>query len=171
MSQEASPPTTTSSRASPARRPGRPQDNVAVLLREPFLAFIAELLRRLHDVGYDDLRVSHLVVFQHLDPDGSRITELAAKAQMAKPSMAYLVEYLEEAGYLQRVPDPRDGRARLIQLTERGWKRTNDAYDLIDAMNAELVSAIGARSMTNLHRLLTSLGTITAPWRDGDIRT
>ena len=171
MRQEASPHATTSRRAGPARWPSRPEHNVAPLLREPFLAFIAELLRRLHAIGYDDLRVAHLVVFQHLDPAGSRITELAAKAQMAKPSMAYLVESLEKAGYLERVPDPSDGRARLVQLTARGRKRTNDAYDLIDTMNAELTSALGEGSMTTLHRLLISLGTITAPWRDGDSRT
>ncbi|GAC1596014.1 MAG: hypothetical protein NVS3B21_19530 [Acidimicrobiales bacterium] len=163
VSQETSTPAT---EGNLPRRPGRPQNNLAPLLRDPFHAFIAELLRRLHEVGYDDLRVAHLVVFQHLEPEGSRVTDLAAKAQMTKPSMAYLVESLEKAGYLHRVADPRDGRARLVQLTERGWKRTEDAYDLIDAMNAELSSAIGAGSMNTLHRLLTSLGRITGSWRE-----
>ncbi|MDQ3680613.1 MAG: MarR family transcriptional regulator [Actinomycetota bacterium] len=137
-------------------------------MREPFLAFIAELFRRLQEAGYGDLRISHLVVFQHIDPPGSRVTELAAKAQMTKPSMAYLVEYLEAAGYVERLPDPSDGRARLVHLTERGWKQIEDALDIIANMEAELAAAMRPGQLATLRRLLTSLGAIAAPWRYGD---
>ena len=147
------------------RTVARPDPNVAILLREPFLAFISELLRRLRVAGYDDLRTAHLVVFQHIDPDGSRVTDLAAKAQMTKPSMAYLVEYLEETGYLERLPDPTDGRARLVRLTARGWQQVEDALDIIAGMEAELAAAVGPNKMASLRRLLTSLGAITASWR------
>jgi DNA-binding MarR family transcriptional regulator len=154
-----------------ARRADRPDPNVAILLREPFLAFIAELLGRLHDAGYNDLRVAHLVVFQQIAPEGSRITELAAKAQMTKPSMAYLVEYLEEAGYLERGRDPSDGRARLVRLTARGWQQVEDALDIIAEMEAELASALSPGEMVALRRVLIALGTITAPWRAGHSAT
>lgn len=150
-----------------APRAGRPDPNLAILLREPFLAFIAELFRRLQQAGYGDLRISHLVVFQHIDPAGSRLTELAAKAQMTKPSMGYLVEYLEAAGYVERLPDPSDGRARLVHLTERGWKQIEDALDIIAEMEAELGAAMRPAQLTTLRRLLTSLGAIAAPWRHG----
>jgi DNA-binding MarR family transcriptional regulator len=148
-----------------APRQERPDPNVAILLREPFLAFIAELFRRLQDAGYGDLRISHLVVFQHIDPAGSRITELAAKAQMTKPSMAYLVEYLETTGYVERLPDPRDGRARLVHLTERGWRQIEDALDIIADMEAELGAEMRPGQLATLRRLLTSLGAVAARWR------
>ena len=167
MSQEPKP-----IRPFPRSSPGpRPDPNLAILLREPFLAFISELLRRLHGAGYDDLRIAHLVVFQHIDPEGSRITELAAKAQMAKPSMAYLVEHLEEAGYLERGPDPTDGRARLVRLTARGWQEVEDALDIIAEMEAELASALGRRRMVTLRRLLGELATLVAPWRSSKTDT
>ena len=167
MSQEVGTTTSSSGRGSEARRHHRPDPNLAILLREPFLAFIAELLRRLHDAGYDDLRIAHLVVFQHIDPEGSRITDLAAKAQMAKPSMAYLVEHLEAVGYLERYRDPTDGRARLVRLTARGWQQVEDALDIIAGMEAELASALRPERMASLRRLLTALGTIEMPWRSG----
>ena len=151
---------------SDAPRRDRPDPNIAILLREPFFDFLDELLRRLHRAGYDDLRVAHLAVFQHLDPAGSRITDLAAKAQMTKPSMAYLVEYLEEKGYFERVPDPTDGRARLVQPTERGWQQFEDALDIIAEMEAELAAALRPREMATLRNTLASLGTITSAWRD-----
>ena len=143
----------------------RPDPNVAILLREPFRGFISELLRRLHRAGYTDLRVAHLAVFQHIDPAGSRITDLAAKAQVAKPSMSYLVEHLEQAGYVTRVPDPGDGRARLIQLTPRGWKQIEDALEIIVGMESELAAGLGPRRMAALRDLLADLGSITAYWR------
>ena len=141
---------------------------MAILLREPFLAFIAELFRRLQEAGYGDLRISHLVVFQHIDPAGSRVTELAAKAQMTKPSMAYLVQYLEAAGYVERLPDPSDGRARLVHLTKRGWHQIEDALDIISDMEAELAAAMRPGQIATLRRLLTSLGAIAARWRHGN---
>lgn len=156
-----------STKAAPPGRPDRPDPNVAILLREPFLGFIAELLRRLHEAGYGDLRISHLVVFQHIDPHGSRLTDLAAKAQMTKPSMAYLVQYLEAAGYVERRPDPSDGRARLAHLTRRGWQQVEDALDIIADMEAELAAALRPGQLATLRQLLTSLGAIAAPWRSG----
>lgn len=148
----------------PRARP-RPDPNVGILLREPFLAFSAELLRRLNDVGHPDLRTSHLVVFQHIDPDGSRVTDLAAKAQMTKPSMTYLVESLEAAGYLDRVPDPTDGRARLVRLTALGWQEVEDALDIIADLEAELGAQLGRGRMQTLRRLLADLAGTTAAWR------
>lgn len=134
------------------------------MLREPFLAFSAELLDRLHVAGYTDLRAAHLVVFQHIDPAGSRITDLAAKAQMAKPSMAYLVSHLEQCGYLERTPDPDDGRARLVRLTERGWREVDEALEIIADMERELASAIGPTKLATLRRLLSELDDATGRW-------
>ena len=165
MGQDLSPANGASRRAGTGGRRGRPDPNLIILLREPFFALIAELLRRLHAAGYEDLRVSHLVVFQHIDPAGSRITDMAAKAQIAKPSMAYLVEYLEQAGYVDRVPDPSDGRARLVQLTARGWQQIEDALDIIADMEAELGAALRSGQVVTLRRLLTNVGTVTATWR------
>lgn len=171
MSQEGAASNSSSRRTGVVGPADRPDPNLAILLREPFLAFISELLRRLHDAGYDDLRIAHLVVFQHIDPEGSRVTDLAAKAQMAKPSMSYLVEHLEDAGYLERLPDPSDGRARLVRLTDRGWQEVEDALDIIAGMEAELASAMRPERIGSLRRLLSALGTITEPWRAGEART
>lgn len=63
--------------------------------------FSEHLLERLNRAGYEDLRPAHLMVFQHIDPVGSRVTDLAAKAQMTKPSMAYLLKELERRGYVE----------------------------------------------------------------------
>jgi len=143
----------------------RPDPNIGMLFREPYLAFSAELLRRLNALGHRELRAAHLVVFQHIDPAGSRLTDLAARAQMTKPSMAYLVEHLEKSGYVTRVPDPTDGRARLVRLTARGWEEIEDALDIIAGLEEELGAALGAARLGTLRELLHEAAAFTSAWR------
>ncbi|MBO3744745.1 MarR family transcriptional regulator [Streptosporangiaceae bacterium NEAU-GS5] len=66
------------------------------------------------------LRAVHAQVFEGLDPGGTRLTALAERAQMSHQAMGAMVDELVDHGYLERVPDPADRRARLIQPTERG---------------------------------------------------
>jgi DNA-binding MarR family transcriptional regulator len=59
-------------------------------------------------------------VFPFVPPEGIQIRDLAIRAGVRKQTMAQSVDQLEQAGYLERRPNPRDGRSRLIVLTERG---------------------------------------------------
>src|SRR5437016_2554535 len=79
-----------------------------------------ELVARLATAGFADFRAAHGRVFENLDPHGSRLSALAARAQMTHQSMSELVAALESAGYVERVADPADGRAKLICLTPLG---------------------------------------------------
>jgi DNA-binding MarR family transcriptional regulator len=49
-----------------------------------------------------------------------RITELAAAERVAQPSMTVLVSRLERRGWVERRPDPDDGRAVVAAITETG---------------------------------------------------
>src|SRR3977135_4145347 len=77
-------------------------------------------LRALLDAGFDDWTLAQCRVFQRIAPDGSRLTDLAEQAQMSKQSAGVLVDQLERLGYVRRVCDPADGRARLIVIEQRG---------------------------------------------------
>ena len=70
--------------------------------------------------GYGDIGAAHLAVFQYPSPRGMRVTELAERAGMSRQAMTYLIAELEERSYVERRPDPLDGRASLVDLTERG---------------------------------------------------
>ncbi len=63
---------------------------------------------------------SHSAVFAQIKPEGSRLTELARGANMSPQAMGELVDELVEMEYVVRRPDPTDGRAKLIVLTEKG---------------------------------------------------
>lgn len=49
-----------------------------------------------------------------------RITELAAEERVTQPAITLLVNRLTERGWVQRIPDPSDGRAVLVSLTPAG---------------------------------------------------
>lgn len=99
-----------------------------------------------------------------IGPEGTRLTELAARARVTKQTAAHLVGELERAGYVERIADPSDGRARLIRLTPA-------AEPLIEAANAAVseeltrwCAHLGARAMRDLEQALTKLREITDPW-------
>jgi DNA-binding MarR family transcriptional regulator len=53
-------------------------------------------------------------------PDGARISELQQDVLLTQTGMSRLIARLERRGLVERANDPDDGRARRIQLTERG---------------------------------------------------
>ncbi len=127
---------------------------LGALLRLPLRALTARVAADLAAAGFSDLRPAHFAVFQHLDPAGSRLTDVAARAQMTKQSMGALVDDLEGWGYVERVPDPADGRARILRRTGRGWAVERAARASIRAFEAEWELRVGAERMRQFRRVL-----------------
>ncbi|HYY55205.1 MAG TPA: MarR family transcriptional regulator [Candidatus Dormibacteraeota bacterium] len=82
-------------------------------------------------------------MFARIDEDGTRLTELAERAAMTKQSMGELVDDLVARGYLERTPDPRDARARIVRPTARGRRHLRDARKVVGEVEAELERRIG----------------------------
>src|SRR5213080_1713119 len=135
--------------------------NVGILLRDPYQEVVRRVSAGLVDAGFDDLRPAHTAVFQHVEADGSRLTALAERAQITKQSMGYLVDYLEERGYLERRPDPTDRRVTLICLTDRGWDQIRAALRIIGTIEEEWGSRLGETRMQQLRELLGDLRQLT----------
>jgi DNA-binding MarR family transcriptional regulator len=133
--------------------------NIGILLRDPVQEIVRRVSAGLAAAGFDDLRPAHTVVFQHIEADGSRLTELADRAQITKQSMGYLVDYLEGRGYVERRDDPTDRRATLICLTERGWEQVRAALAIIASIEKEWTGRLGKRRMEDLRSALAELGT------------
>jgi DNA-binding MarR family transcriptional regulator len=137
----------------------RAPENIGVLLREPFLALTEHIHQRLAEAGYAEIRPAHGNVLQFLDDDGTRVSVLAERAQMSKQSMAELVAHLEEHGYVERVPDPSDGRAKLVRATRRGRASYPVALAAIAEAEAGWTERLGEAKMRRLRKLLEELST------------
>jgi DNA-binding MarR family transcriptional regulator len=132
-------------------------ENLAILLREPFRAMTDRLQRRLAERGHPQVRAAHGAVLQFLDDAGTRVGVLAERAAMTKQSMAELVAHLEAHGYVERIPDPADGRARLVRATARGREVFGLARELVEEVDRELAETMGAKKMRRLRALLEEL--------------
>lgn len=120
--------------------------------------FTTRWYQRLVDLGYLDIRPAHGRIFQYIEDEGSNLVELAERAQLTKQSVAELVVQLEAAGYIERVPDPRDKRAKLIRTTERGEKLFVDTWRIIREIEADWTQRLGAAGMESLRVALSVVG-------------
>jgi DNA-binding MarR family transcriptional regulator len=130
---------------------GIPFDVLSERVREGFTA-----------AGFTDLPPAHTGVLRALGPDGERVTDLARRMGTTKQATGYLVEALVRRGYLERAPDPSDGRAQIVRRTARGWAVNRTAREVVAQVQAEWTAALGAQRMAllldALRALVESLG-------------
>jgi DNA-binding MarR family transcriptional regulator len=111
--------------------------------------------------GYGDIRDPHLQIFGNIRTGSIRLTTLAARAQLSLAATSELVNDLATLGYLTRRPDPQDGRAKLIELTDRGRALLADAGERVADIETRWSALVGdadfAHMCATMQRLLDAL--------------
>jgi DNA-binding MarR family transcriptional regulator len=107
--------------------------------------------------GYDDLNAAHVGLWRYPGLDGLRPSQLADRAGITKQSVNDLLGHLEGHGYLGRVPDSADGRARVIRLTSKGRRLERTIYAEAGAAQLKIAEILGARRLDQLHSSLELL--------------
>ncbi len=107
------------------------------LLRHTNHRMVDEITARLEASGFPDSPPSFHPIFENIDPEGTRLTVLATRAGLTHQSVGEVVAELERRGYVERIPDPTDGRAKLVRLTEHGRALVRAAIQHIDAIERE----------------------------------
>ena len=118
---------------------------------------VDELHRRLADEGHAEIRPGHGCVFRFIEPDGSRLTEIAARSGLTKQAVGEVVSDLERLGYLERVPDSSDGRAKLLRLTARGREGVRAAERIFDDIEARWGERFGQERIALLRQTLEEI--------------
>lgn len=118
--------------------------------------------------GYADFTLAQARISARIGPDGTRLGDLAEQAQVSKQTATALVDRLEAAGYVERVVDPSDARARLVRIAARGRGLIPIAREEEAKINAEWTAHLGVRRMRQLRAALELLREITDPYEDGD---
>ena len=139
--------------------------NTGLLLFLPYRAMEQRVLSAVTGAGFADVTLAQARVFQRIAPGGSRLTDLAEQAQITKQSAGFLVDQLERAGYVERVPDPTDARARLVRIAARGEAVLPVAAAAVAAVESEWAEHVGPRRMRELRDTLGRLREITEPYR------
>ena len=149
-----------------------PSDRLAIgqLLGRLLREFRIELFAPAAAHGYADMRQPYMHIFGNVGIDGIRLTDLAARAQLSLATTSGLVSELQQLGYLERRPDPRDGRAKLIFPTRRGRQVLDDAGDRVAEIEQHWSELLGpgcfdamCRTMQDLLDRLTATTAGTPP--------
>lgn len=130
--------------------------NTVSMLGQAYNVLGFQIVEGVVGAGYPQ-KPKHSAVFAQIDPQGSRLTQLAARANMTPQAMGELVDELEQLGYLVRQPDPNDRRAKLIVLTERGRDCVSAGRETIEGIEERLSEILGASGHRTLRRLLSRL--------------
>ena len=141
------------------------RQNLGLLCFYPSRAMEARLFAALAAAGFDDMTPAQGRIAARIGPDGTRLTDLAEQALVTKQTAGHLVDQLERAGYVRRVADPTDGRARLVQMAERGRDVVALARRIEREVEAEWTAYLGEETAGQLRAALERLREITDPYR------
>ena len=143
-----------------------PQPHVGVLFLVAHRAMEQRVLERVQQSGHPVTQAQGRLAAR-IGPDGTRLTELAAAAQVTKQTAGSLVDQLEKAGYVERVPDPTDARARLVRLAPRGLEVVEVARGVEAEIRSEWEDHLGAPAYAELEATMARLREITDPYAPG----
>ena len=134
---------------------------IGLLLRLVYQHYAQDIDAALRQAGFDDIRPGAANVFPFVPAEGITVSRLAELARVRKQSMAQAVDQLERTGYVERRPNPRDHRSRLVFLTERGAgvpPVTHAAAQRVEERWAQLISPAEFETLrVSLLRLLAVL--------------
>lgn len=117
-------------------------------------ALVADLVSAAAERGFPEVRVSHNAVFATLQAEGSRVSDMAARAGITKQSLAAIVRDLEGAGLVTVSPDLSDGRAKVVKYTDRGLQCARGGAAYLREVEDALASLIGRDRLDDLRELL-----------------
>jgi len=131
--------------------------NIGQPLTEIAKDFQRRALARFAERGHVGLQPAHTAVITNVSLEGTRLTELARRASMTKQGMGQLVDEVERLGYVERVPDPTDSRAKIVRFSERGRQLMADGVEIGELIQGEYARLISRRRLKILHDTLDDL--------------
>jgi DNA-binding MarR family transcriptional regulator len=147
------------------KKPAEPTTRIPVtgLWDAALNSFLDEFRAQLEATEYSDIRPTHGCVFRFVRDDGMRLTRLAELASITKQSAGEIVDDLAQRGYVERVPDPADKRAKLICLTDRGREAQAKGFALFGDVERRWIERFGARRWDAMRTLLEDIVMAEAP--------
>lgn len=139
---------------------------VGAMMRVALYWVLEQIYAGVHDAGFTDLSPAQVGMFRYPTSEGLRPSELAQRLRVTKQSVNDLMRGVEGLGYLTLVPDPADGRARIIQLTGRGRQLETVVHQAAGAAEARIANLLGPTVFDEFRAALTS---VTSAIQDGTL--
>lgn len=134
------------------------RNGVSQLLFETARMLRREAVERLEErSGFKGLRASHTTLLHHIRPEGTRSGDIAAELGVSKQAVSQLVRELESMGVIESVPDPSDGRAKLLRFTPEGRTGSLEGLVVMAELEDEISAALGAEALSALRGSLEGI--------------
>jgi DNA-binding MarR family transcriptional regulator len=137
-------------------RSGRAAD-LGMLATRLLFGLQSELFRRSAEEGFGDLRPRHGAVTAYLDENGLRQNDLVRLSGRNKQTIGAILDELEEMGYVSRVTDPADRRAKLIVPTERGRRLMQVSDGIVADIEKKYTAMVGRDAYGQFFRTLSAI--------------
>ena len=126
------------SRVRPDRKP------LIALVHNADRAFQSHMVRGAHARGRPDIKPMHNHLFGVLGDDGDRAASLATRAGITRQSMGEVLRELVDAGIVEMVPDPQDGRAKIVRYTADGKRFASEGFRHLSELEERFEAEFGA---------------------------
>lgn len=137
-------------------------DRLFMLLNDASRALRRRFVERTADYGLSATQWRLLGLVQFEGPMTQ--AALAERLDVEPMSISRLIDRMEAAGWVQRIPHPQDRRARIVQPTEKARAAAPDVRAIADAVSEEALSGLGDAERRALQAaLLTLIETLNAP--------
>jgi DNA-binding MarR family transcriptional regulator len=131
--------------------------DLGILLALAYQEFVRELRAMHAAAGFDDLGNSDGFVFRALATRPMTVSDLAVRLGISKQGAGQIVDDMQRRGYLERRPDPADGRARLLFLSPRGDAALAAARRFHHRYERRLVRTHGPEAVGTLRLVLEAM--------------
>jgi len=130
------------------------QENIGRLFMRASRAYSELAFEKLRAYGHTEITPVHGMLIANLDIEGTRATVVAERAGVTKQAIGQLAHDLEKLNYIEKIPDPQDGRASLLKFTEKGMQALHDAHEIKKEIEAEFIAILGEDRMESLREMI-----------------
>lgn len=123
---------------------------LVVQLLQAFEWFDESLQLSLRELGWPPVTRPESMVMMHVTIDVVRPAEIARSLRLTRQAVHSTIAGLVDRGICELVPDPSDGRVKILQLTEMGAAMRRDAQKIANAITDSLRQRVGAEQLNAL---------------------
>lgn len=131
-----------------------PPTPLNVLFQQAARWFTISVLNLLEEKGYPDLTEPHLNLIANLECGSTYASAVATQMGVSRQAIYRTTRELQKMGILQLVEDPNRRNQKIIEMSEQGMVLAIDAREVIEVIEKELATRIGAGNLDVLRRSL-----------------
>lgn len=106
-----------------------------------------------------DITVDHWGILRILEENNGQLnaSQLSSTMLKDKPTVTRMIDVIVKKKLVERIPDPNDRRATIIQLTKAGYARAKSARSVVSKVRTDMSQQLTERDFKDLERILTRI--------------